>query len=544
MQFKYSVFFPFLFFLFSCSPKTTDEDLLSRAKAISDSSALKSLEQLALIAEPSELNDSRRALFDFLFAKGNLYIGREKDYQQILSYPIYYYQSEKDTTQWFESLYLLARTQYHKKSYDECLQSLSQAQQLLPFFDNKQQTLKVTSLKIQAYFYSNKAGLAEETAIRFFEKMGATATAQDSLKAYMLLALSQGYNKKSKQSEENYLRALKIAQRGEKEQQYFILKRLSDLVESQADFQKAFLYAKQAESLRMSRRDVPQRNLIKALLFYKQKQLDSAYYYANIAIQGNDSFVANRALSLLSDWYALEGRFYDAYYKQRTAQKILENLEMHLVYKGFEEAFAKTKLENENNLLKIVQQRNNLLFTIISFCLILIALGIYLFFYKKQRKQREIALKNRAIQLEKDNAILKQTQEISELRKKEAILRESLFRKMSMFQKIPSTTSGDREKKKSSRKIMLTEKDRKELIQTIDDAYPNFTQRLSRQFSLLTPEDIYFCCLVKINVSMQDLSDIFCVSKSAITKRKYRIKTNKLEISESSVSLDDFLANF
>ena len=66
-----------------------------------------------------------------------------------------------------------------------------------------------------------------------------------------------------------------------------------------------------------------------------------------------------------------------------------------------------------------------------------------------------------------------------------------------------------------------------------DKAYPQ-----------LGDKEIGFCCLVKINVNIQDLSDIYCVSKAAITKRKYRIKTDKLGITDENISLDSFLKVF
>ena len=57
----------------------------------------------------------------------------------------------------------------------------------------------------------------------------------------------------------------------------------------------------------------------------------------------------------------------------------------------------------------------------------------------------------------------------------------------------------------------------------------------------LDEDDIRFCCLVKINVNLQDLSDIYCLSKAAITKKKYRIKKDKLGICDATASLDDCL---
>lgn len=43
---------------------------------------------------------------------------------------------------------------------------------------------------------------------------------------------------------------------------------------------------------------------------------------------------------------------------------------------------------------------------------------------------------------------------------------------------------------------------------------------------------------------MKDLSDIYCVSKAAISKRKFRIKTEKMNVTDEQLSLDDFLRSF
>ena len=50
--------------------------------------------------------------------------------------------------------------------------------------------------------------------------------------------------------------------------------------------------------------------------------------------------------------------------------------------------------------------------------------------------------------------------------------------------------------------------------------------------------------LGELSESVQDLSDIYCVSKAAITKRKYRIKTEKMHISDETLSLDAILQSF
>ncbi|WP_244436408.1 hypothetical protein [Bacteroides timonensis] len=45
-----------------------------------------------------------------------------------------------------------------------------------------------------------------------------------------------------------------------------------------------------------------------------------------------------------------------------------------------------------------------------------------------------------------------------------------------------------------------------------------FSVRLLEAFPGLSMKDVYFCCLVKINVSIKDLSDIYCISRTSINQ--------------------------
>ena len=96
----------------------------------------------------------------------------------------------------------------------------------------------------------------------------------------------------------------------------------------------------------------------------------------------------------------------------------------------------------------------------------------------------------------------------------------------------------------TSHKIVVTDAEWAEVTSVVNDAFDHFVVRLRQAYPQLGEKEIGFCCLVKINVNIQDLSDIYCISKAAITKRKYRIKTDKLGITDENISLDSFLKAF
>ena len=137
-----------------------------------------------------------------------------------------------------------------------------------------------------------------------------------------------------------------------------------------------------------------------------------------------------------------------------------------------------------------------------------------------------------------ENLLLKQQEELSVLREKEALLREKdarmreeLFKRMNVFEKLSDT-----EKEKH---IQLSDTDWKEIQLMLDSGYDDFTKKLRLQFPMLSEKDINFCCLVKINMSIQSLTDIYCISKNSISRRKLRLK-EKIGI-EDGTTLDEFL---
>ena len=75
----------------------------------------------------------------------------------------------------------------------------------------------------------------------------------------------------------------------------------------------------------------------------------------------------------------------------------------------------------------------------------------------------------------------------------------------------------------------------------LDSGYNDFTRKLRLMFPILTEKEINFCCLVKINMSLQSLADIYCISKNSVSRKKLRLK-EKMGV-EGDKTLDEFLGN-
>ena len=308
---------------------------------------------------------------------------------------------------------------------------------------------------------------------------------------------------------------------------------------------------KESPKLRVSRNFY-----LKAQAFEDLRQVDSALYYYRKAEQGYSPAIASQASSRLMHYYLSLPDVRKAFDSMKKSQLLDESLLSHIESEVDIAQFKRTQLENELYQIKLKRQQQQL-WLLASLLGLVLLLAWIIFFYlriKRERALAEVRLQNKKVEeeariLRYQNELLKKETEISLLREKEAWqmskvadLREALFRRLSFYSKLPSL-QGDRAAG-THEKIRLTDEEWKEITESVDAVFDDFTRRLHESFPSLTPKDVIFCCLVKLNVNMQDLSDIYCVSKAAISKRKFRLKTEKLGITDEHLSLDDFLKDF
>jgi len=58
-----------------------------------------------------------------------------------------------------------------------------------------------------------------------------------------------------------------------------------------------------------------------------------------------------------------------------------------------------------------------------------------------------------------------------------------------------------------------------------------------------TDLDIRFCCLLKMNLTINDLVAIYCLDRKSIYKKKERIKKDRMHLNDSR-SLNEILNSF
>lgn len=82
---------------------------------------------------------------------------------------------------------------------------------------------------------------------------------------------------------------------------------------------------------------------------------------------------------------------------------------------------------------------------------------------------------------------------------------------------------------------VVEEQEINELCDAVSEIFPTFVEYLNNHG--ISAKDLQFCCLVKSRLSTLELSEIYCVSDSAIFKRKQKIK-NQLGFESDDRTLD------
>lgn len=82
-----------------------------------------------------------------------------------------------------------------------------------------------------------------------------------------------------------------------------------------------------------------------------------------------------------------------------------------------------------------------------------------------------------------------------------------------------------------------------QVITEINNATDNFTLRLCYNYPLLKPEDIYFCCLLKMGLKYSDIACLLGRTTNMMYKRRELIIERIGGIGENA-SLDEFIRKF
>lgn len=445
-----------------------------------------------------------------------------------------YYRQQNDTTH----LQTMRNTLYKIHSFREQYpQADSILHEMLSVYTHRKNTKGIS------WFYRQKAYLHEkkeemDSAIYYMDKYMETDTLTSNRKhryyrKALLLMKTQAYAES-----EALLDSAKTIALEEKNEEfvYHLTPYYQQLYTEQRQYAKALQMLQESRTY-MKRKDVASHNLYKAQVFELMHREDSARHYYDVVANSENLYLASEAFYHLSQ-SALTGNDPEkAYHHHLNATGYIDQVYRAYQSQAKSNAFNELKWQSEIDGLKISRQQYIIL--TLSLVLVLVGLSASGIIYMQNKKRK--AMETRQIQMEQENRLLRQAEELSRLREKANALREELIRRMEVFQKVPSLHDDTDEKDLS---ISLSKENWKEIEILLDNQYDQFTHRLRKAVPTLITADIQFCCLLKINISMQDISNIYHINRQSVSRKKQRIKTKIGNELLQGLTLDEFIQQF
>lgn len=278
-------------------------------------------------------------------------------------------------------------------------------------------------------------------------------------------------------------------------------------------------------------------------LFGKLGQYDSAYHYFRKAVASPNLATQADAYNHMSGAYYKMGRCNEAYSlllrfteladsvrKQRHAAEVI----------ALQELYKHEQLSVENLYWRTQaaeRQSNVYLMATLSLLSLWIASTIYLFYWRNRRRlveqQHQLASQQEELHHQRQ-VTTENLQRMAEMEQKEARLKETFFRRLNqrIVQEIEKGSN-----------ILLSDDDWEDIVQNADIIFDNFTRRLQQHYPALNKEDLRYCCMVKMQLSQLEMSQIMHLEKDSVKKRLKRIRMEKMK-ADSGVTLEELLRRF
>ena len=275
-------------------------------------------------------------------------------------------------------------------------------------------------------------------------------------------------------------------------------------------------------------------------LFGKLGQYDSAYHYFRKAVASPNLATQADAYNHMSGAYYKMGRCNEAYSlllrfteladsvrKQRHTAEVI----------ALQELYKHEQLSVENLYWRTQaaeRQSNVYLMATLSLLSLWIASTIYFFYWRNRRRlveqQHQLASQQEELHHQRQ-VTTENLQRMAEMEQKEARLKETFFRRLNqrIVQEIEKGSN-----------ILLSDDDWEDIVQNADIIFDNFTRRLQQHYPALNKEDLRYCCMVKMQLSQLEMSQIMHLEKDSVKKRLKRIRMEKMK-ADSGVTLEELL---
>lgn len=210
-------------------------------------------------------------------------------------------------------------------------------------------------------------------------------------------------------------------------------------------------------------------------------------------------------------------------------------------------ALHEYKLQRERTITaKRNEARNKLQFYRLLACTIGLLALLLMLLYRSRLKKLRLAqqLRNQQFQTMEESLRRKEA-EIYLAQQEEELQRQQIRQiqqNLDYYKQLNRITLPVLMRRQNSQGALhLTDDDWDIIIQNADACFNHFSRRLRHHCPQLTDDDVRFCCLVKMNLPLAQLAEIYHIAKGSISRRKMRLK-EKMNI--AGRSFDEFLADF
>lgn len=495
---------------------------------------------LQCIENPESLHDTLRARYNFLYVTSQIRASRIDLSDSLLVESAAIFAHERDSEMVANCFMQAGFLNKYRSAYDRADSFFLRG---VKFTSDLQKRI---ILYEYAGFSQLDKGEPQKALSRHLENMRDTAHISAGWKASVLADLGQVYHCLGEidSSLFYYRKAIEVALPANNTSQVaYLYRRISSIHKERGDLTQALIDLRAGMSYQKKRQHVPLHFLAQGRIFLHAGDTDSARIYLKKAVESPDIYVAASAYSHLASLYEAEGNYSQAISSLQNYDKSKEDIVNEVYMDQVRKEFQDQKIRIENNELKLKKKQQDIYLLSLSLILI-IMIGLGYIIYIRERKKKILQRQRlKEEELKGQVSRLEQERELIILRERATALREQLFRRLSASQKIPSL-AGKQKGELDDNKSRLTTEEIDELVQIVNDIWSGFAERLRLTYPRLRPKDIGFCCLLKSGISTKDLASIYYITPSAISQKKARMKREKFDNENETISLDDILRDF
>lgn len=359
-------------------------------------------------------------------------------------------------------------------------------------------------------------------------------------KVYLLIGIGDSYCLSSEiDSARTYLnKALTYAQESEvAELQSSVFQSLSVLMRRQEKHDSALYYSKKAWETASRRNSSLASNLAYAYLM--SDSVNQSTELLMLLCKSKSEITRRAAYKLLTE----------CAYRAGNLQKAKEYSDSTLaIYRRTHESTLKDRAayyqSSSKRLLALEtmkREKERQWFALVAAGMVLLFILLFLFFYYRNRV---LLYRNETLRIEKEKEIEsllyrsdKEKQEIR-LKQKETqirLLRDYVCSKVDLQSMINESMT--------KKNTLIDEKLWVEVEELLNALEGCFVIRLKEKYPDLTQEDLRFCMLLRLDLSIKKLSEIYDISEDSIKQKQSKFK-HKLDLSKSSISLRKYLQSF